>query len=43
VLIVLEVAVSALFQSFLNQQRAIGQLDRVVIDECYIVLKSTKG
>jgi hypothetical protein len=43
VLVVPEVAVSAPFQSFLNQQQAIGRLDRVVINECHIVLKSTKG
>jgi superfamily II DNA helicase RecQ len=43
VLVVPEVAVSAPFQSFLNRQRAMGRLDRVVIDECHIVLESTKG
>jgi hypothetical protein len=43
VLVVPEVAVSAPFQSSLNRQRAMGRLDRVVIDECHIVLESTKG
>jgi superfamily II DNA/RNA helicase len=43
VLVVPEVAVSAPFQPFLNRQRAMGRLDRVVIDECHIVLESTKG
>jgi superfamily II DNA helicase RecQ len=43
VLVVPEVAVSAPFKSFLNRQRAMGRLDRVVIDECHIVLESTKG
>lgn len=43
VLVVPEVAVSAPFQSFLNRQRAMGRLDRVVVDECHIVLESTKG
>jgi superfamily II DNA helicase RecQ len=37
------VAVGAPFQSFLNQQRGMGRLDRAVIDECHIVLESTKG
>jgi superfamily II DNA helicase RecQ len=43
VLVVPEVAVSAPFQSFLNRQRAMGRLDCVLIDECHIVLESTKG
>jgi superfamily II DNA helicase RecQ len=43
VLVVPEVAVSAPFESFLNRQRAMGRLDRVVIDEAHIVLESTKG
>jgi superfamily II DNA helicase RecQ len=43
VLVVPEVAVSAPFQSFLNRQRGMGRLDRVVVDECHIVLESTQG
>jgi superfamily II DNA helicase RecQ len=43
VLVVPEVAVGVPFQSFLNRQRGMGRLDRVVIDECHIVLESTKG
>jgi superfamily II DNA helicase RecQ len=41
VLVVPEVAVSAPFQSSLNWQRGMGRLDRVVIDECHVVLEST--
>jgi superfamily II DNA helicase RecQ len=43
VLVVPEVAVGAPFQSFLNRQRGMGHLDRVVVDECHVVLESTQG
>jgi superfamily II DNA helicase RecQ len=43
VLVVPELAVSAPFEAFINRQRAMGRLDRVVVDECHIVLESTKG
>jgi hypothetical protein len=34
-------AIGALFQLFLNRQRGMGRLDRVVVDECYVVLELT--
>jgi superfamily II DNA helicase RecQ len=43
VLVVPESAVSTPFESFLNRQRAMGRLDRIVVDESHIVLESTKG
>jgi superfamily II DNA helicase RecQ len=43
VLVVPESVVSAPFESFLNRQRAMGRLDRIVVDEAHIVLESTKG
>jgi hypothetical protein len=43
VLVVLELAVSASFEAFINWQRAMGRLERIVVDECYIALESTKG
>ena len=43
VLVVPEAAVSASFEAFINRQRAMGRLDRIVVDECHIVLESTKG
>jgi hypothetical protein len=43
VLVVLELAVSASFKAFINWQRAIGQLERIVVDKCHIALESTKG
>lgn len=33
-----ESAVSEAFGNFLNRQRAMGRLDRIVIDECHVVL-----
>jgi superfamily II DNA helicase RecQ len=35
-----EAAVSKAFRQYINQQRAIGQLDRIVVDKCHIVLDS---
>lgn len=43
VLVVPESAVSASFESFINRQRAMGRLDRIVVDECHIVLELTGG
>jgi superfamily II DNA helicase RecQ len=43
VIVVPEVAVSAPFESFLNRQRAMGRLDRVVVDEAHLVLESTNN
>jgi hypothetical protein len=43
VLVVLELAVSASFKAFINQQRAIGWLERIIVDKCYIALESTKS
>ncbi|KAF2095341.1 hypothetical protein NA57DRAFT_44987 [Rhizodiscina lignyota] len=43
VFITLELAVGVAFSQFLNRQRVIGRLDRVVIDECYIVLDLSEG
>jgi hypothetical protein len=38
VLVTPELAVGEEFVTFLNRLRATRQLDRIVIDECYIVL-----
>ncbi len=38
VLVTLEAAVRESFRYFVNQQQAIGQLDWIVVDKCYIVL-----
>jgi superfamily II DNA helicase RecQ len=35
-----EAAVGEMFGDFINRQRAMGRLDRIVIDECYVVLDS---
>jgi superfamily II DNA or RNA helicase len=43
VLVVPESAVSASFEAFINRQRAMGRLERIVVDECHIALESTKG
>jgi superfamily II DNA helicase RecQ len=43
VLVTPELAVSKSFGNFINRQRAMGRLDRIVIDECHVVLDSTKG
>lgn len=43
VLVTPESAVSEGFGNFINRQRAMGRLDRIVIDECHVVLDSTGG
>jgi superfamily II DNA helicase RecQ len=40
VLVQLEAAVSKTFAQYLNKLQGLGQLDRVVIDECHTVLDS---
>jgi hypothetical protein len=35
-----EAAVSEAFKQYINRQRAIGRLDRIIINECYVVLNS---
>jgi hypothetical protein len=41
--VTLEAAVGEAFRQYINRQRAIGRLDRIVIDECYVVLDSLNG
>ena len=43
VLVTPESAVSESFGNFMNRQRAMGRLERIVIDECHVVLDSTSG
>ncbi|KAK4031212.1 hypothetical protein C8A01DRAFT_21538, partial [Parachaetomium inaequale] len=43
VLVTPEAAISESFGYFVNRQRAIGRLDRIVVDEYYIVLDSGAG
>ncbi|KAG9191444.1 hypothetical protein G6011_09532 [Alternaria panax] len=43
VLVTPESAVSESFGGFINRQRAMGRLDRIVVDECHVVLDSTGG
>ena len=43
VLVTPESAVGESFGHFLNRQRTMGRLDRVVIDECHVVLDSGAG
>ncbi|OCK86521.1 uncharacterized protein K441DRAFT_599367, partial [Cenococcum geophilum 1.58] len=43
VLVTPESAVSEGFRDFINRQRAIGRLDRIVINKYYVVLDLTKG
>jgi superfamily II DNA helicase RecQ len=38
VLVTPEAAVSESFANFLNRQHAVGRLDRIVVDECHVVL-----
>ena len=38
-----EVAVTKGFQSFINQLQGRGQLNRVVVNECHMVLDSEYG
>ena len=40
VLVTPEAAVRESFGHFINRQRAMGRLDRIVVDECYVVLDS---
>ena len=42
VLVTAEAAVGHAFQRFMQQKKSIGQLDRVVIDECHVVLDSKR-
>ena len=41
-MVILESAVTKAFARFINEKRTIRQLDRIVIDECYVVLDSTR-
>jgi superfamily II DNA helicase RecQ len=43
VLVTPESAVGESFGHFVNRQRAMGRLDRIVIDECHVVLDSGAG
>jgi superfamily II DNA helicase RecQ len=43
VLVTPEAAVGEAFGHFINRQRAMGRLDRIVVDECHTVLDSTQG
>jgi hypothetical protein len=43
VLVTPKAAVGEAFRHFINRQRSIGQLDWIVVDECYVVLDLTKG
>jgi superfamily II DNA helicase RecQ len=38
-----EAAVGEAFGQYINRQRAMGRLDRIVIDECHVVLDSLHG
>ena len=40
VLVTPEAAVGESFGHFINRQRAMGRLDRIIVDECYVVLDS---
>jgi len=42
VFVTLEAAVGQAFKRFMQQKKLIGQLDRLVIDECYVVLDSRR-
>ena len=43
VLVTPEAAVGEAFGHFINRQRSMGRLDRIVVDECHVVLDSTEG
>lgn len=43
VLVTPEAAVSDAFGNFINRQRMMGRLDRIVVDECHVVLDSVKS
>jgi superfamily II DNA helicase RecQ len=38
-----EAAVGEAFGQYINRQRAMGRLDRIVVDECHVVLDSLSG
>jgi superfamily II DNA helicase RecQ len=38
-----EAAVGEAFGQYINRQRAMGRLDRIVVDECHVVLDSLNG
>jgi hypothetical protein len=40
VLVTLEFAIGENFGHFINQQRAISRLNRIMVNECYIILNS---
>ncbi|KAK7179485.1 hypothetical protein PSPO01_14497 [Paraphaeosphaeria sporulosa] len=41
--VVPEAAVGEAFGHYINRQRAMGRLDRIVVDECHVVLDSLDG
>jgi hypothetical protein len=41
--VTLEAAVGEAFRQYINQQRAMGRLDRIIVDECYVVLDLLNG
>jgi superfamily II DNA helicase RecQ len=43
VLITPEGTTSEAFQHFVNRQRTLGLLDRIVVDECHVILESVHG
>ncbi|KAF2179198.1 P-loop containing nucleoside triphosphate hydrolase protein [Zopfia rhizophila CBS 207.26] len=43
VLVTPEAAVGKTFGDFINRQRTMGRLDRIVVNECHVVLDSTEG
>lgn len=43
VLVTPESAVGEAFGQFMNRQRAMGRLDRIVVDECHVIMDSLQG
>ena len=43
VLVTPKAAIGESFGHFINRQRAMGRLDRIIVDECYVVLDSGAG
>lgn len=43
VLVTPESTTTSTFQTFMNRQRALGVLDRIVVDECHVILESVDG
>ena len=41
-MVTLESAVTKAFARFINEKRTMRQLDRIVIDECHVVLDSIR-